>query len=598
MDIVTDKNMLFCKPVDKKVDIFHGLVEWCGQFLDTNKHFIDIGAHLGGYSLLLSDKCKTVHTFESDPVLYECINVSMSLNNKFNIKTYDTILDKKVDILFNDGEIVRTNTLDHFNIKDVSFIKIESNGKEFDIIQGAKNTIADSNYPPIMFTTAELVDKKTFFAYLEESGYTLHPVSGTNGFYLASDHKKKEPTDEKKVPEKKVTSNHVETLVAAYENKSLQSDNWEDWYEIGTYYRNQRKHADAYDCITKAFNGCPAEKLPLLHHELSIVCYYVGKIQEGYDSCEYILFSNAPWNHKNNTLNNMGFYMSKVPFTKVVPMNYDLPTGYIASSSSIIKNVEGYILNLRSVNYSINNNGGYMIRDNNNIVRTRNFILNLDKDLMIVDGTEIMDHSGIKTYPKNILGIEDIRLINDKEFFCTYLEVNEQRTPQMCYCHYDTQHGVTKVVPMMVGDKLQCEKNWIPFEVDNDLCFIYSYQPFKLYKVDRDTGVCTLWKEVPTKFEGFRGSSNLLKYKGGYITTIHQVYYNSPRKYFHRFMYMDEAFTTFSYSKIFFFESPNIEYTVSICHSEQGLLIPYSVRDNCSKIGILSYAELDTLLNL
>ncbi len=41
------------------------LIEWCQQFCQTDKLFLDIGAHAGTYSILLAPYCSQVHSFEA-----------------------------------------------------------------------------------------------------------------------------------------------------------------------------------------------------------------------------------------------------------------------------------------------------------------------------------------------------------------------------------------------------------------------------------------------------------------------------------------------------------------------------------------------------
>jgi hypothetical protein len=252
------------------------------------------------------------------------------------------------------------------------------------------------------------------------------------------------------------------------------------------------------------------------------------------------------------------------------------------------------------VNYSIDEKGNYIIRDPQNRVITRNFLLPFDGKTVGMEAIELIDRSGVPLYPKDILGLEDIRLFGDHEFFCTYLEVNQSRTPQMCYGHYREDGTVDRIVPLQVQPTLECEKNWLPFIIDGEIHFIYSFHPFKLYKLNRDTGAITLIKDTVLSnhyISDFRGSGAPIRYRDQWLCTIHQCWHNNPRKYFHRFVLIDDQFTTLKYSKIWYFESPSIEYTLSLAHSPEGLLIPYSLRDNASKIGVLSYQALDQLFN-
>jgi hypothetical protein len=244
-----------------------------------------------------------------------------------------------------------------------------------------------------------------------------------------------------------------------------------------------------------------------------------------------------------------------------------------------------------------------MIRDNNGRVVTRNFLLNYSSDLHRIDQTELVNNNQDIIYPCHIQGLEDVRLIDSEipEFICTCLEINSKSIPQICYCQYDKSTGeVTKIIPLIVGE-LKCEKNWLPFTKDGNLYFIYTISPLRIYKFNRNTNELEFINEYfldgDLSLDDFRGSGGLIPYKSGYLGTIHQVYFDSPRKYFHRFIWFDQDSTSIKYSKLFYFESPNIEYTLSLCHSPHGLLIPYSIMDNCSRIGIFSYENLDRYLD-
>lgn len=595
----------------------YDLIKWCEQFVTTNGTFVDIGSHIGTYSVILSKKCKQVIAFEPQEKIYECLNTSITCNNCNNIITYNVGLgseecEKTLYHVSEDGggssllqntnkkvistEKIIIKTLDNYNLSNIDFLKIDVEGYELEVLKGAANTLYNNKYPPFIFEVWPhewyKTQKETLLNYVEKLGYKVYPIKGYNNMYLASDH-----------PER-ITE--INSLIKSYENNDLSEFvSWDVWHTLANHYRNIREYKKSYDCAMKGLKTVrPVDKEYLFYEEISIVAYYLNKKSEGYDACDKVILSNyAPWNIKNNTLNNQSYYMTRIPFSEIYPVDYSPPEKYINSSSAIIKHKDGYIINLRSVNYSINDNGGYVIRDHNNIVRTRNFILHTDNKFAIKSSNELIDKSGIPLYPQNILGIEDIRLINSSEFFCTYLEVNNSRTPQVCYGKYNCETGdVTHMYPLQVTEKLQCEKNWMPFEKDGDLYFVYSIDPLKIYKVCRNNDSVTLILHLETSLQvedlsQFRGGAGLIPYNDGWLGTIHQVYHSNPRKYFHRFIWFDHDFITIKYSRVFYFENPQIEFNLSICHSSDGLLVPYSVNDNCSKIGVLKYEMLDSMLN-
>lgn len=609
----------------------YSLIQWCEQFLTDDGVFVDIGAHIGTYSIILSKKCKQVYSFEAQKSTFDCLCVGVSLNNCFNVDLNNVALSSEegngtlhhltldggsstiraeIPSLSNQSviqeESVIMKRLDSFQLKDVDFLKIDVEGAELDVIKGASETLINNNYPPFIFEAWPEEwyrdDRDLLISYIKSLGYKVHPISGTTHMYLASDHilRKKKEISKEITPSKY----DITILSKQYENGELLIDTfWEIWYELSKHYRCSNEYRKSLDCATKGLNtSFPVEEEYLLQEQIGIISYYIDQKTEGYKACDkVILSSHAPWSVRNYMLNNQSFYMRRIPFKKIIPINYNFPKDYIGSSASIIPIGDGFRCNVRCVNYSYTKDCGYVIRDIDEIVRTRNFILDLDKDLKIISGTEVLDVSGIPLYPKNIRGIEDIRLFGSNEFFCTYLEVNSERIPQMCYCQYDTGN-VTKIIPLMMGDKLQCEKNWVPFIMNDEVHFIYQICPLKIYKLNRETGAISPVKETtltPLFFNDFRGSSGLIPYKNGWLCTIHQVYHSGPdRKYFHRFLWFNQDFTYMKYSEVFFFENREIEYTLSLCHSNQGLLVPYSQLDNTSKIGVLNYEILDSWLKL
>lgn len=52
-------------------------------------------------------------------------------------------------------------------------------------------------------------------------------------------------------------------------------------------------------------------------------------------------------------------------------------------------------------------------------------------------------------------------------------------------------HDASKCLLLNYPDRLQTEKNWMPFEYSGDLLIVYSVYPHTILRVDVDTGMCT-----------------------------------------------------------------------------------------------------------
>jgi hypothetical protein len=87
-------------------------------------------------------------------------------------------------------------TLDSFQFENVSFIKIDVEGFEKEVLMGAVDTLRRNNYPKILFESwgnwkekegvpADQI-RKELFVYLEGLGYKVMGVSGVRDMYLAT----------------------------------------------------------------------------------------------------------------------------------------------------------------------------------------------------------------------------------------------------------------------------------------------------------------------------------------------------------------------------------------------------------------------------
>lgn len=583
MKVAFDKttNLSFCLPSnDKTLEEVNSsgipeasIVEWSKQYVDKDSIFIDIGADYGFYSVVLSAFCSKVLCYEPDRKLLNNLALTFTLNNCSNaliVKTIEAIEDAghaKVSL-------IRLTGSDKIaNLRKLSF------------------TISDNNFPPMLIHMADS-EKEEVSRYLEEIGYRVLPVRGGECLYLVADH----------VFNSELTKEiSIDELLIQYENNTLDSEDWKVWKALAKHFRCSSKHEEARICIAKG-RACEGHDALPFDEEESIILFYLKDMEGGYAACERIIGNqDASWEMRNATLNNQGFYMGRMKFDRTIDLPKSLAEdGYYPSSSSIITRDGGYLVNMRTVNYSIDRDGGCVSVSDDPRIHTRNFLLKLDINFNVKEKNEIIDNTGAGKYGGQVIGLEDLRLFGTDSFFCTCLDTNEKNTPQICLGTYDNEGTVTRLLPLKMGKEIKCEKNWIPFIKDNRVYFIYRYSPFTMYLLNTETGEHELVREMDL-IDGsydFRGSTNLLPYKNGYLAIVHQVYYASPRKYFHRFIWLNEDFTAMKYGKLWFFESRDIEYTVGLCNDDKGLIIPYSLRDNCCKLGMLSYDRLGEYIKL
>ena len=200
--------------------------------------------------------------------------------------------------------------------------------------------------------------------------------------------------------------------------------------------------------------------------------------------------------------------------------------------------------------------------------------------------------------------MEDVRLFGPKYFFCTRLDVNANNVPKICLGTYENE----QVIDMKILDynNMGTEKNWLPMynDLDNTCKVIYSFEPLVIYDLDVKTGKLTPFShdKINNKdLSSFRGSAVPIRYRlgenHGWLFSIHQVYYHRLRKYLHRLVWLSDDFSTFKYSKSFYFEKVGIEFNLSVLKTKRGIIFTYSVDDNHPKISLVDFDTIDTMLS-
>lgn len=326
----------------------------------------------------------------------------------------------------------------------------------------------------------------------------------------------------------------------------------------------------------------------------------------------------------SNLLSNMKFYKDiLIPDKKIVMTNETIinvngeQTKFYSSSSSIIKdpNSDGYLVNVRYVNYYITENGSYLYCDR--WIITVNRYVELDKDLNVKHDKWF----NLVFDDRRYIGVEDVRFFSDCK--------NDKLVFMGTGLHRDFNIGIVKGNYDITKDSLtyneitpsfnksECEKNWVFVEFNGETHVIYNWHPLQLCKIDDNTNTLNLVAtgDMPRIFSRARGSTSGFKYskkvgevspKPGNIQidieeteiwfVVHLVSYESPRHYYHMFAVFDDTMNLKRYSAPFKFEGECIEYCIGLVVEDDRVLLTYSNWDRTTKIGVYDKTYIDKLV--
>jgi FkbM family methyltransferase len=125
------------------------------QFVTNWKTAVDIGAHVGMWSKILVTKFDRVVAFEPMAPLRACLEknvispkiqvIPIALGNRHGAVSfdYDESHTGATHVKAQSTGMIPLGMLDDFQLKDVGFIKIDTEGFELPVLEGAKQTIID-----------------------------------------------------------------------------------------------------------------------------------------------------------------------------------------------------------------------------------------------------------------------------------------------------------------------------------------------------------------------------------------------------------------------------------------------------------------------
>jgi len=298
-------------------------------------------------------------------------------------------------------------------------------------------------------------------------------------------------------------------------------------------------------------------------------------------------------------------------------------TGPSLNNPSVLILGDKILLNIRNVNYTLYHSEldrfehiwgplTYVHPEDDMHLRTWNYIAELDENLNITHYSKIDTSKFPDQELWEFVGLEDGRLVNweDKIYLCG---VRRDTTPngvgrmELCELEFD-EYTVKEIsryrIPGPPPDDEYCMKNCTPIE-GKPFHLIKWTNPTCILKFDPNGGESSVY-ETTSYIPGFndmRGGSQVIKYKDGYLTIIHETdLYNSVQgrkngTYRHRFVYWNHDFTEQKFSKLFSFLNMKIEFCCGLAKYKDSYLITFGASDNAAYILKISESFLEDFLN-
>ncbi len=283
-------------------------------------------------------------------------------------------------------------------------------------------------------------------------------------------------------------------------------------------------------------------------------------------------------------------------FTRTLKKTIFLEYDFYSGSPCIIQHSNKpnvYIVNVRWVNYKIDNSPNRLISLNSR--------LELDINFNKISDEIFLDYD----YNKYIIfdGIEDIRLFNynNNIYYIGSVYDSSRKIVSITCDLYDLNKNEIKkniINPSFYDlDKvIKTEKNWALFNYKNELAVIYSWYPIIICKIDFNTNLLNIIEfkyNIPYYFIDARGSTPGFTFNNEIWFVIHKSQRNEFQNkkytnYQHSFAIFDLNMNLLRYSELFKFENLSIEYCIGLIIENDKIILSYSTMDTTTKISIYS----------
>lgn len=339
--------------------------------------------------------------------------------------------------------------------------------------------------------------------------------------------------------------------------------------------------------------------------ELGIIAFYTGHREAARLRLDKaMLYAANDFNHRNRLIDLYRWYAWKLPVTKRTALTLDpahldwVNEGFWKSfNPSVWRESDRYLVNLRTANYHTTNAKHYEYRGKHGLIVTRNVVLEMDRDLNVLTDRfapieTVVPEKYVVNKSTNIHGIEDCRWLGTNSLLGTTRQFGPTDLNKMIRIDIDNKtKSLVRMKPLMSpvpSEENDCQKNWMPFIWKGEEAIVYKINPFTVYTM-KGKNLMTWTAKNGFTFDGFRGSAPPVAWKSAaypneeLILVCHFSFYGGEgRRYYHRFITVNNDLTPSRLSRVFTLTDDAIQYVSGMCVSllEGHYVVTYGINDS------------------
>jgi len=268
---------------------------------------------------------------------------------------------------------------------------------------------------------------------------------------------------------------------------------------------------------------------------------------------------------------------------------------FYSCNFSLIKVDNNFIANFRCVNYVTEPT---FILPLNNFI-TINVKIIFDINFNIIE----KEYYAPDNYNKNLafIGVEDIRLFryNNDILYTGAISLDNylsNKNGVICSNYNNYCNNPNDIYITNLENRKTVEKNWVYFEMNNELFVVYEWHPLTICKII-DNKLVIEKKYNLTEFIDIRGSSNGIVCNNEIWFITHKCL-GSDRTFKHYIIIFDLKMNFIRMSIPFKFENNIREYCICLYTENNNIYIGYSTNDNTSILNIYDKDILSSALKI